>query len=325
MTLLSARQTNRNRDELFTSSGVIHVRPVARRLASDMHLLARKGLLAAGVLALLTSPFAVGRAGELTLAIVQAGIQANEDAPFAPANYEFLPGEYLYFTFTISGYQTEKKADAIRLHLEYVVDLEDSKGVPLTPPESGTIQDELHPQDSDWLPKRRQSFQLPSQVAAGSFNVQVTVHDAVAKTQIKKQFKFRIGGRKLLPTETLGVQNFHFYRTENDTEPLEVVAYRPGDTIWARYDIVGFKTDAKHAYKVDYALTVYRPDGTVFLSAPKAGEQSSADFYAAQFIPGVLSLTTTGDSPHAEYTIVLTVQDEIGKQTFEHKYPFRVE
>jgi hypothetical protein len=290
-----------------------------------MNSSAHKWVLAAGILAVLFSHFAPARGADLSLAIVQAGIQTSEDAPFAPKNYEFLPGEYLHFTFTISGYQTEKIADTIRLHLQYVVDVEDTSGAQLAPPESGTIQDELHPQDSDWLPKRRLSFQLPSQVAAGSFTLQVTVKDLVAKTEIKKTFSFRIGGRKLQPSDTLDVQNFHFYRNENDKEPLEVVAYRPGDTIWARYDIVGFKTDAKHAYKVDYALTVYRPDGTVFLSAPKAGEQASADFYAAQFIPGVLNLTTTTDTPHAEYTIVLTVQDEIGKQTFEHRYPFRLE
>jgi hypothetical protein len=290
-----------------------------------MYFLSRNWFLAAGILALLTPRFVGARAAESSLAIVQAGIQSGEDAPFVPANYEFLPGEYLYFTFTISGYQTEKAEETIRLHLEYEVGVLDSNGVPLAPPESGSIQDELHPQDSDWLPKRRLSFQLPSQVAAGSFTVHVTVHDFVAKTTIKKHFSFRIGGRKLQPSDVLDVQNFHFYRTENDQEPLEVIAYRPGDTIWARYDIVGFKTDLKHAYKVEYALTVYRPDGTVFLSAPKAGEQSSADFYAAQFIPGVLNLTTTADTPHAEYTIVLTVQDEIGKQTFEHKYPFRLE
>jgi len=290
-----------------------------------MHILARKGFLATVFFALVASHLAVATAAESALAIVEAGIQSSEDAPFVRASYEFLPGEYLYFTFTISGYDTEKTETAVRLHLNYVVDLEDSHGVPLAPPEEGSVEDELHPQDKDWLPKRRLSFQLPSQVAAGNFNVQVTVRDIVSKAEIKKMFSFRIGGRKIQPTETLDVQNFHFYRTENDTEPLEVVAYRPGDTIWARYDIVGFKTDAKHAYKVGYALTVYRPDGTVFLSAPKAGEQAAADFYAAQFIPGVLNLTTTADTPHAEYTIVLTVRDEIGKQTFDHKYPFRLE
>ncbi|MGA7414624.1 MAG: hypothetical protein WBW33_29415, partial [Bryobacteraceae bacterium] len=190
------------------------------------------------------------RAAESSLSIVQAGIQATEDAPFVRANYEFLPGEYLYFTFTISGYQTEKTEETLRIHLEYAVDVEDSNGVPMVPQESGAIQDELHPQDSDWLPKRRLSFQLPSQVAAGSFNIQLTVRDFVAKTEIKKKLSFRIGGLKLQPASALDVQNFHFYRGENETEPLEVVAYRPGDTIWARYDIVGFKTDAKHAYKV---------------------------------------------------------------------------
>ena len=290
-----------------------------------MHISAARGFLAAAVLWLLASPYQAARAADLTLGIVQAGIQASEDEPFVRPNYEFLPGEYLHFTFTVSGYQTEKTQDTTRLHLEYSVKLEDSNGTLLTPEEMGSIQDELHPQDSDWLPKRRVLFQLPNQIAGGTFKLQVTVRDLVAKSEINKTFPFQIGGRKLEPGEAFEVRAFHFYRTENDKEPLEVAAYRPGDTIWARYDIVGFKTDATHAYHVETALTVYRPDGSVFLSAPKAGEQSSSDFYAAQFIPGVLSLTTSADSPHAEYTIVLTVQDVVGKQTFEHKYPFRLE
>jgi hypothetical protein len=290
-----------------------------------MHVLAHKGFLAAGVLALLTSHSAQGRAADLTLAIVDAGIQASEDAPFVTANYEFRPGEYVFFTFTISGYQTEKQKDAIRLNLKYLVDVHDPDGVPLAPPESGAIEDELHPQDKDWLPKRRLSFQLPSYVASGSFNLQVTVRDMVAKTEINKKFTFRIGGRKLQPSDTLEVQNFHFYRGENDAEPLEVVAYRPGDPIWARYDIVGFKTDLNHGYVVAYGLTVYRPDGTELLFVPKAAVQSSSDFYPAQFVPGVLTVTPTSDAPHGEYTILLTVKDEIGKQTFEHNYSFRLE
>src|SRR5277367_5524989 len=94
-------------------------------LGSDMRIFSCNAFLAAGIFVLLTTHSGEARAGDLTLAIVEAGIQASEDAPFVPATYEFLPGEYLYFTFTISGYQTEKQGDAVRLHLEFDAALQD--------------------------------------------------------------------------------------------------------------------------------------------------------------------------------------------------------
>jgi hypothetical protein len=268
---------------------------------------------------------AAAQAGETTLGVVQAGIQTSEDAPFAPRGYEFLPGEYVYFTFTISGYQSETKGDVKSVHLEFRVQPQDSHGVPLTPAESGSIEDELHPQDKDWLPKRRLSFQLPSYLASGNFTLQLVVRDAVSKTEITKAFLFQVGGRKLEPSDSLNVQNFHFYRGENDAEPLELAAYRPGDTVWARFDMVGFKTDLNHGYKVADGFTVYRPDGTVLLAVPKAAQGTATEFYPAQFVPGVVSLTTTPDLAPAEYTILLTVRDEVGQQAFERRYTFRLE
>jgi hypothetical protein len=290
-----------------------------------MRLLGLSSLLVEVALVMSIPLLATASPAETTLAVVDAGIQAAEDTPFVRQGYEFLPGEFVYFTFTISGYEQEKKGESKAINLEYKVEVLDSKGVPLTPPESGSIQDELHPQDKDWLPKRRMSFQLPSYLNRGTFNVQITVRDAVSKAEVVKTFPFQIGGRSLKASETLDVQNFHFYRGEGDADPLEVVAYRPGDTVWARFDMVGFKTDPKHTYKVDYGLTVFRPDGTVLFAAPKAAEQSASDFYPAQFVPGVLSLTTTPDLAHAEYTILLTVRDVVGKQTFEHRYTFHLE
>jgi hypothetical protein len=290
-----------------------------------MRFLSLHSFVVEATLVLLVPHSAVASPAETALAVVDAGIQAAEDTPFVRQGYEFLPGEFVYFTFTVSGYEAEKKGESKSVNLEYRAALQDSKAVPLTPPEAGSIQDELHPQDKDWLPKRRLSFQLPSYLNRGTFTLQLTVRDVASKTEIVKTFSFQVGGRNLKPSETLDVQDFHFYRGEGDAEPLEVVAYRPGDTVWARFDMVGFKTDLKHAYKVDYGLTVYRPDGTILFTAPKAAEQSAADFYPAQFIPGVLSLTTTPDLAHAEYTILLTVRDQVGKQTFEHRYSFHLE
>ena len=48
----------------------------------------------------------IGRAAESEnpLAIIDGGVQRSEDAPFVPKDFQFLPGEYVYFTFHITGF-----------------------------------------------------------------------------------------------------------------------------------------------------------------------------------------------------------------------------
>ena len=61
------------------------------------------------------------------------------------------------------------------------------------------------------------------------------------------------------------VRNFRFLRTEEDAEPLKIASYRPGDTVWARFDITGYKMGPGNQRDVAYTLTVTRADGKLFL------------------------------------------------------------
>ncbi len=61
---------------------------------------------------ILMSPAAAKAAGEnSSLAIVQAGVQQADDAPFVPSDYQFYPGDYIYFTFEVSGFGIRSNAD----------------------------------------------------------------------------------------------------------------------------------------------------------------------------------------------------------------------
>jgi hypothetical protein len=290
----------------------------------------RRIALARGVAGLLLVSALIsarGNAAESSLAVVDAGVQQSEDAPFAPADYQFLPGDFVYFTFQVAGFSIKSDdADEVRrISLAYDVTPEDLSGLGLTPPNSGTVQVELNPEDKNWMPKRRVSFLLPSFIAAGEFRIHVVVKDLFANSEASKDFPFRIGGVKLQPSNTITVENFHFLRQENDREPLEVPAYRPGDTIYSNFEMVGYKIGPENEYHVMYGLTVLRPDGKPFLNQPNAAELQKSSFYPAQFVPGNFSVTTSSDTARGEYVIVLMVRDLIGNQTCQKKEPFSIE
>ena len=134
-----------------------------------------------------------------------------------------------------------------------------------------------------------------------------------------------MGGVQVQRSAGLTVQNFEFLRSENDREPLRVAAFSPGDTVYARFDMTGYKLGPNNSYRLSYGLTVLRPNGKPFFQEPKAAELQSDSFYPAQFLPGAIELTTTRDTARGEYVIVLTVRDQIGNQSYETRRAFSVE
>ncbi len=266
-------------------------------------------------------------AADSSLAIVDAGVEQSEDAPFVPSDYQFLPGDFVYFTFQIAGFsvKSDEAQDIRRISLSYVVTPQDAKGVPLTSPNSGVVKADLNPEDKNWMPKRRVSFLLPSFIAAGEFHVHVVVKDLLADNETAKDFPFRIGGLTVRPSGTIAVENFRFLRQENDRVPLEMAAYRSGDTIYTSFEMVGFEVGPQNHYHVAYGVTVLRPNGKPFLDQPRASEYENTSFYPAQFIPGTFAVTTSADTPKGEYVIVLTVRDLISNQSCQTKEAFSIE
>ena len=273
---------------------------------------------------ILTAP---ASAADRALAIIDAGVQESEDAPFVSPDYQFLPGEFVYSTFQIAGFaiKSEERGEVRRVSLAYEITPQDSKGVALAPSVSDNIEVDVNPEDKSWLPKRRSSFLVPSFVAAGEFRIHIVVKDLFGKAETSKDLPFRIGGTAVQPTSNLTVQDFRFLRQENDREALDVPAYRPGDTIYASLNIVGHKLGSQNQYRLAYNFTVLRPDGKAFLDQPQAGELTDATFYPAQFVPAAFTLTTSADSARGQYIAVLTIRDLVGNQTYQTKQAFSLE
>jgi hypothetical protein len=251
------------------------------------------------------------------LTIVDARVESSEDAPAVSPGYEFLPGDFLYFQFQVAGFKVNgNEYNGPRtISLAYVIEARDSQGILLAPPENGTIQEEVSAQDKDWTPKRRASFLLPSYVAYQDCHVSVTVDDLIAKTTAHQELPFTLAGRKIETAGSLAIQNVRFLRTSEDDAGLQVVAYRPGDTIWARFDMTGFKLGPRNSVQLSYDVAVHRPDGRVIFHRENAARQKLEGlFYPPQVVPGVLSVTTTPDLPRGEYTFIIFLKDEIGQK-----------
>ena len=79
------------------------------------------------------------------MAVINGGVQRSDALPMFTGDFQFYPGDYVYFTFYISGFATKNKPDTEvkSLSLEYEVTPEDSNHVPLTEPETGAIADTL--------------------------------------------------------------------------------------------------------------------------------------------------------------------------------------
>lgn len=291
----------------------------------------RAGIIVSAAWLGLLVPFAASsQTAKPPLAIIGAGVQAEPESPFVSLAYRFLPGDYVYFTFQIAGFKIAEKEDAYadktrKISLSYKVVPEDAAGRPLVPPSTGTIAEFLHPQDKDWIPKRRTSFLLPSFLAAGVYRMHVSAEDALGKMQTSLDVPFAIGGTEIKPSPAITVQNFRFYRGAHDAKPLAVPAYSPGDPVFVRFDIAGYQLGPKNTYDVSYGLTVLGPDGKPFIQQPHAAELKSGGFYPAQFVPASLSLTTNRKNARGAYVIVLQAKDLIGGKNCEIKQAFTLE
>jgi hypothetical protein len=257
------------------------------------------------------------------LTIVKPSVSDLEDGPAVPPSFTFVPGQFIFLSFQIAGY---KVADEHKIHLSYKVDALDPNGVRLVETFSGTEDTTLSDEDKNWKPKVRRQILIPPLAPSGAYKISVQVTDDLNKgTAVSQDVPFEVRGRDVPPSDTLVVRNFHFYRAEEDRDALKVSAYKPGDTLWARFDMVGYKFGAGNSIDVDYGISVLAPSGKVLFTQDKAAEEKSSSFYPKPYVPGSMNLSLQSTIRPAQYTIVLSVRDHIGNQTAEARENFTIE
>ncbi|MBL8215961.1 MAG: hypothetical protein JNK87_34885 [Bryobacterales bacterium] len=254
------------------------------------------------------------------LEIINPSFSQMEDGTPIRGAIDYTGGERLFFRAQLAGYQPLKD----HISLNWSVEAIDDKGVPLAKPGAQSVTAELTPEDKDWKPILRYEFEIPNTAVCSKCEVRVSATDANSKQKAEKRFPFSVHSLAVEPSPTLVIRNFRFLRAEDDTKALNPPAYRPGDNLWARFEIVGFQYGPENRIAVEYGLQVFRPSGKLLYEEPKAASAEESSFYPKRYVPGVLNLRLQG-LPPGEYPITVKVKDVIGNQEYEAKFPFRVE
>ena len=247
--------------------------------------------------------------------------QSDGGAPM-PAGFQHAPGEVLFLTFQVAGFQ---KNGEEKVQLGYTVEAMDPKGVPFLEPFSNTLTAELSPQDKEWKPKVRMEIPVPPLAGSGAWRISIRVRDETAKTAAEKSLTFEVAGHAVEPSETVVVRNFRFFRGEDDQEALARPVYRPGDPVWARFDIIGFRYGGGNEVDVSYGIAILTAAGKVLWSQNDAAVERGGSFYPKRYVPGAMSINLQSTIRPGEYTIAVLAKDALGKQEYEGKYNFTVE
>lgn len=272
------------------------------------------------LLALIASAALCAGAG---LQIVQPSVSDIDGGAPNPAAFEYRPGQIVYFTCRISGYAEDKQR---QVRLAYTVQAVNARGVPLAEISKNNLNAEVTPQDKEWLPKIEADVSLPSLLFPGEYKIVAKVDDLVAKTSAEFTVPFKVrGADDVQPSESLAVRAFRFLRNEDDTRPAERAAYRPGEHLWARFAIAGFRYGPGNKVDVSYITSVIGPDGKTLWTQPQpAGEQEDS-FYPKPYIQAEMGIEIQSKIKPGQYQLVVQAKDAIGNQTCEIKQPFTIE
>ena len=256
-----------------------------------------------------------------SFSIVNAHLLDEEDGYPVPGDSIFFTGETLHLSFNIAGYTVGEEDYQVRL--SYRLDFDGPSGVRFALPQGGEIIEEVFPQDEKWLPIVRASPKVPPHAESGTYKVTITVFDRLAADRkIVKEVPIFVKGENIEVSKTLLIRNLSFSRTE-EGEPLPEPLYRPGDRVWARFYITGFEVGEDNSFAVESSLEVLSAKDEVMFAFESGGEKGSP-FYPRRWLPAKFRLDLDLDLLPGEYTVLVSVHDKLGENTYQQRHRFRV-
>jgi hypothetical protein len=263
------------------------------------------------------------RAVPATPALQTSGpvISQFEDGP-PLSGQKLVVGEYAFFRFGVLNFKT---SDDGKVQVSGRVQVFDPRGTPVAPADEVAVATSLRDEDKDWRPVFRSQFQLPGIAPPGTYKIHFEAIDQQTKKKAEGETTFEVDGRNVPPSPALAISGIGFYRAAEDETPLGVAAYRPGDSVWVRFDATGYKYGEQNAIDVTYDVAVMDSTGKQLFAQPDAAVEKSQAFYPQPWVPGSFSLTLQPDMKTGTYTIAVTARDAVGKQTVTEKADFKVE
>src|SRR5260370_7278158 len=123
-------------------------------------------------------------------------IAESEGGVMAPAGFQHVAGETLFFSCRVAGYA---KTPEEKVDLAYSVQAFDPKGVPLTEIYKNELVTDVTPQDKEGMPKIATEIQIPPLVAAGTYKIFIKVEHLVANTNPDLAVPFEFLSKPLQP------------------------------------------------------------------------------------------------------------------------------
>lgn len=260
------------------------------------------------------------------LRIVHTAWSKSEGGTPLASPITFDPGELVFVRARLAGFRlTEVEFQRYRVFLTYEVAAYDFRGIQVGEPRKDIINEAIHKEDSGWLPTIEHSLFVPPLAEFGDYEVRIKVRDEISQRRASFTFPFHVNGKRLPSLESVSVINFGFYRGEGDRSPMPEGAYRPGSTLWARFDVAGFQVGDRNRFEVVCDVQIRNEQGEVLFQQPEALKESAAPEYPRRYIPGVFSLEIKPGTPRGKYSIAVLARDVLSGKTVEEVIPFTVE
>jgi hypothetical protein len=190
---------------------------------------------------------------------------------------------------------------------------------------SGKIEEALSTQDKDWKPKFLFNFLIPAFAPSGEYKIVAKGHDEVGNTVTSVEVRLTVRGKDVQPSDVLTARNLRFLKTDQDGTGFNPAIYRPGETLWARFEITGFKYGENNRFAVEYGLAIQNESGQQVFEHADAAAESNESFYPQRYVPGAVSLNLDPNVPPGDYTLVILMRDKAGDQMTQTKGMFRIE
>jgi hypothetical protein len=274
------------------------------------------------LLALLTALPGLAQEPVRPLVALNPILQQFEDGPPLAGDFKFLPGETVFCSFQVQGFQPSPDR---QVRLTYSIETLDSDQIRLVEPSSDKLETTVTEQDKEWLPRIRYSVPLPPYALPGQYRIAARVKDDLSGREALAEIKVIVGGRAVERSDSPTLRNFRFLRGEEDAEPLRAAAYKSGDTLFARFDVTGYKIGDKNRILVICGISIVAPSGKEVFSEPRAAVAEEETFYPKRYFLGAFSLNVQPKTTPGVYTLVISVRDEVGGQTYQSRQPFRIE
>lgn len=254
------------------------------------------------------------------LAITGAAVSDRAAGTPVPQERTFLAGERVYVSFRIAGFRAA--GDSSRIFLEYSIEAMDSLGNAFEQAFEGRMITATRRTET---PPIRYGFELPRAPWPGEGKFRITVRDRIAETTAREEIGFQIGSDLPDKGGAFAVTALRIFSSEYSDQPVTDTAFRPGDSVWCRFVLSGYRMQVNHLYKVSYGVSLRDRSGRVIFSEPDAVSDTKESFYPRWYLPGLASVRLEPGIRPGVYKLSIAATDQIGNQNAAAETTIRVQ